>query len=166
MLINGAPATIEVEPRTSLADLIREELGLTGTHLGCEHGVCGACTILVDGEPVRSCLMLGVQADGKNITTIEGLADPISGEMHPIQKGMHEAHGFQCSFCAPGFLMSAVALLEDNPNPTRDQIREELGGNVCRCTGYKTILDGVEAAVSIKSGDNTSSTNLAAEVDR
>ncbi|MDG2112767.1 MAG: (2Fe-2S)-binding protein, partial [Actinomycetota bacterium] len=132
-----------------LADVLRDQLGLTGTHLGCEHGVCGACTVLVDGEPVRSCLMLGVQADGTDITTIEGLAN--SDGLHPVQQGMHEAHGFQCAFCAPGFVMGTVAMLADNPTPTRDEIREELSGNLCRCTGYETILDGVEVAVRIMS---------------
>lgn len=147
MELNGETFTVEVEPRRSLSDVIREEAGLTGTHLGCEHGVCGACTVLVDGQPARSCLMLGVQADGAQITTIEGLAT--GDDMHPIQQAMHESHGFQCAFCAPGFLMSAVALLVENPNPTRDQIREELSGNLCRCTGYETILNGVETAVRL-----------------
>lgn len=148
--INGNEFRADIEPRRSLSDVIREDAGLTGTHLGCEHGVCGACTILLDGEPARSCLMLAVQADGASITTIEGLAD--GDEPHVIQKAMHESHGFQCAFCAPGFLMSAVALLEENPAPTRDEIREELSGNICRCTGYKTILDGVETAVRIMNG--------------
>ena len=143
--INGEEVTHDLDPRRTLSDVIREECGLTGTHLGCEHGVCGACTVLIDGQPARSCLMLGVQAEGADITTIEGLAT--DGDPHPIQAAMHEAHGFQCSFCAPGFLMSAVALLNDEPTPTRDQIREELSGNLCRCTGYATILDGVEVAV-------------------
>ncbi len=149
--INGRTVSATVEPRRSLSDFIREDAGLTGTHLGCEHGVCGACTVLLDGAAVRSCLMLAVQASGAEITTIEGLADGDS--LHPIQQAMHDAHGFQCSFCAPGFLMTTLALLEDNPTPTRDEIREELSGNLCRCTGYHTILDGVERAVELMRED-------------
>jgi carbon-monoxide dehydrogenase small subunit len=145
--INGARRDAAVEARRSLADFLRDELGLTGTHLGCEHGVCGACTVLIDGAAVRACLMLAVQVDGAEITTIEGLAD--GDVLHPIQRAMHEAHGFQCSFCAPGFLMTTLALLEENPSPSRDEIREELSGNLCRCTGYHTILDGVERAVEL-----------------
>ena len=148
--VNGDQITVDVEARRTLADVIREDVGLTGTHLGCEHGVCGACTILLDGQPARACLMLAVQAGGTTITTIEGLAE--GDEMHPIQKAMHEAMSFQCAFCSPGFLMSTVALLEENPNPTKDQIREELSGNLCRCTGYQSIVDGVETAVRIISG--------------
>jgi aerobic-type carbon monoxide dehydrogenase small subunit (CoxS/CutS family) len=143
--INGGRVEFNVEPRRTLADAIRDDLGLTGTHLGCEHGVCGACTILLDGEPARSCLMLAVQAEGAEITTIEGLAH--GDEPHPIQQAMREAHGFQCGFCTPGFLMSAVALMAENPAPTRDEIRAELSGNLCRCTGYQSIIDGVEIAV-------------------
>ena len=151
--INGESTTLDVEARRSLADVIREDIGLTGTHLGCEHGVCGACTILLGGQPARACLMLAVQADGATIITIEGLSD--GDKMHPIQKAMHEAMSFQCAFCAPGFLMSTVALLEENPNPTADEIREELSGNLCRCTGYQSIVDGVETAVRIISGDES-----------
>jgi carbon-monoxide dehydrogenase small subunit len=145
--INGRRVEFMVEPRRTLADAIRDDLGLTGTHLGCEHGVCGACTVLVDGQPVRSCLMLAVQAEGAEITTIEGLAH--GDEPHPIQQAMREAHGFQCGFCTPGFLMSAVALVAEHPVPTRDQIRAELSGNLCRCTGYQSIIDGVEIAVRL-----------------
>jgi aerobic carbon-monoxide dehydrogenase small subunit len=145
--INGARVELMVEPRRTLADAIRDDLGLTGTHLGCEHGVCGACTILVDGQPARSCLMLAVQAEGAEMTTIEGLAH--GDEPHPIQQAMRDAHGFQCGFCTPGFLMSAVALLAENPSPTRDQIRAEISGNLCRCTGYQSIVDGVEIAVRV-----------------
>ena len=145
--INGRRVEFIVEPRRTLADAIRDDLGLTGTHLGCEHGVCGACTVLVDGQPARSCLMLAVQAEGAEVTTIEGLAH--GDEPHPIQQAMREAHGFQCGFCTPGFLMSAVALVAENPAPTRDQIRAELSGNLCRCTGYQSIIDGVEAAVRL-----------------
>lgn len=146
--VNGASHQLTVDPRRSLADVIREDIGLTGTHLGCEHGVCGACTILLDGEPARSCLMLAVQADGTEITTIEGLADP-DGTLHPVQQAMYEAMSFQCAFCSPGFLMSAVALLRDNPTPTEHEIREELSGNLCRCTGYQSIVEGVETAVTL-----------------
>jgi aerobic-type carbon monoxide dehydrogenase small subunit (CoxS/CutS family) len=145
--INGGRVEFSVEPRRTLADAIRDDLGLTGTHLGCEHGVCGACTILLDGQPARSCLMLAVQAEGAEITTIEGLAH--GDEPHPIQQAMREAHGFQCGFCTPGFLMSAVALMAENPAPTRDEIRAELSGNLCRCTGYQSIIDGVEIAVRL-----------------
>jgi aerobic-type carbon monoxide dehydrogenase small subunit (CoxS/CutS family) len=145
--INGSAFAADVVPRRSLSDVIREDAALTGTHLGCEHGVCGACTVLVDGQPARSCLMLAVQADGTFITTVEGLAD--GDQLHPVQQAMVEAHGFQCAFCSPGFLMSTVALLETNPSPTRDEIRQELSGNLCRCTGYETILNGVETAVRI-----------------
>ena len=150
LTINGASHPLTVEVRRSLADVIREEVGLTGTHLGCEHGVCGACTVLLDGQPARACLMLAVQADGAEITTIEGLAD--GDEMHPVQKAMKEAMAFQCAFCSPGFLMSAVALLEENPNPTTEEIRKELSGNLCRCTGYQSIVAGVETAVELMHG--------------
>ena len=154
--VNGADQAVTVEARRTLSDVIREDVGLTGTHLGCEHGVCGACTVLVDGEPARSCLMLAGQADGADITTIEGLAQA-DGSLHPIQQALMDAHGFQCAFCSPGFLMSAVALLEENPDPTTAEIREELSGNLCRCTGYQSIVAGVERAVEImkaeKNGD-------------
>lgn len=151
--INGTPTQVRVEARRTLSDVIRDDVGLTGTHLGCEHGVCGACTVLIDDQPSRSCLMLGVQADGADITTIEGLAGP-NGKLHPIQQAMMDAHGFQCAFCSPGFLMSAVALLDENPNPTKDEIREELSGNLCRCTGYQSIVAGVERAVELMNGES------------
>ncbi len=146
--VNGAAQQVTVEARRTLSDVIREDIGLTGTHLGCEHGVCGACTVLVDGEPARSCLIFAGQAEGTEITTIEGLAQP-DGSLHPIQQAMMDAHGFQCAFCSPGFLMSAVALLGENPDPTTAEIREELSGNLCRCTGYQSIVAGVERAVEI-----------------
>ena len=149
--VNGRAVDTTVEVRRTLSDFIRDELGLTGTHLGCEHGVCGACTVLVDGRPVRSCLMLAIQADGGEVTTVEGLAD--GDELHPVQQAMHEAHGFQCAFCSPGFLLTTVALLERNPSPTRDEIREELSGNLCRCTGYQSIINGVEVAVATLRGE-------------
>lgn len=149
--VNGTEHELAIDPRCSLADAIREELGLTGTHLGCEHGVCGACTVLLDGEPARSCLMLAVQADGTEVTTIEGLANP-DGTLHPVQQGMYDAMSFQCAFCSPGFLMSTVALLADNPTPTEAEIRAGLSGNLCRCTGYQSIVDGVETAVTLMGG--------------
>jgi carbon-monoxide dehydrogenase small subunit len=154
--INGEPTAVSVEARRTLSDVIRDDVGLTGTHLGCEHGVCGACTVLVDGQPARSCLMLAGQAEGAEVTTIEGLAGS-DGSLHPIQQAMMDAHGFQCAFCSPGFLMSAVALLEDNPNPTTAEIREELSGNLCRCTGYQSIVAGVERAVELMRQEPTDS---------
>lgn len=146
--VNGTATTVTVEARRTLSDVIRDDCDLTGTHLGCEHGVCGACTVLIDGQPSRSCLMLAAQAEGAEITTIEGLAGP-DGTLHPVQQAMMDAHGFQCAFCSPGFLMSTVALLEENPEPTNEEIREELSGNLCRCTGYQSIVAGVERAVEI-----------------
>ncbi len=145
LTVNGGPVEAEVEARRTLADVLREDLGLTGTHLGCEHGVCGACTVLVDGDAVRSCLVLAVQADGREVRTVEGLAD--GDRLHPVQQAFWESHGFQCGFCTPGFVMATVALLADNPTATEEQIREELSGNVCRCTGYESIVDGVLLAV-------------------
>ncbi len=152
--VNGEARQVSVEARRTLSDVIREECGLTGTHLGCEHGVCGACTVLVDGQPSRSCLMLAGQAEGAHITTIEGLAEP-DGSPHPIQQAMMDAHGFQCAFCAPGFLMSAVALLDENPSPSNHQIREELSSNLCRCTGYQSIVAGVARAVELMQSDQS-----------
>lgn len=143
--VNGQQHTLEVESRRTLADVLREDLELTGTHLACEHGVCGACTVIVDGASVRSCLLLAVQADGSDVETVEGLAD--GDELHPIQQALWESHGFQCAFCAPGFLMAIRCFLETNPSPTRDEIRDELSGNLCRCTGYASIVAGVEAAI-------------------
>ena len=143
--VNGQLEQLDVEPRRTLADALREDLGFTGTHLGCEHGVCGACTILVDGEPVRACLMFAVQADGCSLTTVEGLAGP-DGELHPLQAAFSACHALQCGFCTPGVLISALHLLAGNPAPTREQIREELAGNICRCTGYGTIADAVQRA--------------------
>jgi carbon-monoxide dehydrogenase small subunit len=148
LTVNGTPRQGSVEPRRTLADFLREDLGLTGTHLGCEHGVCGACTVLVDGEPARSCLMLAVQARGADILTIEGLAD--NGVMNPLQQAMWESHGFQCGFCTPGFLMQITALLAENPNPDEAEIREALSGNLCRCTGYESIVNGVLRAADLE----------------
>ncbi len=142
--VNGEAVERTVEVRKTLADFLREDLGLTGTHLGCEHGVCGACTVLLNGEPVRSCLLFAAQAAGAQIETVESLA---SGEaLHPLQAAFREHHGLQCGFCTPGFLMSAVALLRDHPQPTDEQIRETLGGHLCRCTGYQGIVEAVRAA--------------------
>jgi carbon-monoxide dehydrogenase small subunit len=147
LTVNGDERTLDVAPRRHLADVLREELGLTGTHLGCEHGVCGACTVAVDGEAARSCLVLAVQVDGSEITTIEGLTEA-DGTMGLIQKAMWERHAFQCAFCAPGFMMSMSTMLAENPRPTREEIKEGLSGNLCRCTGYHSILEGVNEAVS------------------
>jgi carbon-monoxide dehydrogenase small subunit len=141
LTVNGSVRQGSVEPRRTLADFLREDLGLTGTHLGCEHGVCGACTVLVDGEPARSCLMLAVQARGADVLTIEGLA--LGGQLNPLQQAMMDSHGFQCGFCTPGFLMQITALLSDSPDPTEAEIREALSGNLCRCTGYESIVNGV-----------------------
>ena len=143
--VNGSARRARVEPRLTLADFLRERCHLTGTHLGCEHGVCGACTVLLDGEAVRACLMFAVQAQGAEVTTIEGLGGP-DGELSPVQAAFRDEHGLQCGFCTPGFVMSVTALLRDNPNPTDDEIREGLSGNLCRCTGYQGILKAVEQA--------------------
>jgi carbon-monoxide dehydrogenase small subunit len=133
-----------VEARTTLADFLREGLGLTGTHLACEHGVCGACTVMLDGQAVRSCLMFAVQADGADVTTIEGIAT--NGHLHPVQQGFWDCHGLQCGFCTPGMIMASVHLLAQNASPSREQIAEGLRGNLCRCTGYSHIIDAVNQA--------------------
>jgi len=145
LTVNGQPRSAEVEVRKTLADFLRDDLGLTGTHLGCEHGVCGSCTVLVDGDAVRSCLMLAVQADGAEVLTIEGLAAP-DGTMHPIQQAFMESHAFQCGFCTPGFVITVYDLLTNTPGLARDEIRPALSGNLCRCTGYQSIVAGVELA--------------------
>jgi carbon-monoxide dehydrogenase small subunit len=148
MVVNGRPVQAEVEPRRLLADFLREEAHLYGTHLGCEHGVCGACTVLLDGEPVRSCLMLAVQADGAEITTVEGLT-PEGGGLHPLQEAFRDHHALQCGFCTPGFLLSSVHLLRERPDiDDEDEIREALAGNLCRCTGYSNIVDAVRDAAA------------------
>jgi len=144
--VNGCREQIDVAPRRTLADALRDDLGLTGTHLGCEQGVCGACTVLLDGEPVRSCLMLAVQADGSSLTTVEGLA---GDELHPLQQAFADCHGLQCGFCTPGFLISALHLLTENPDPSREEIRAGLSGNICRCTGYAGIVDAVRQAATV-----------------
>ena len=145
--VNGARYERQVEPRLLLSDFIRHELKLAGTHVGCEHGVCGACTVLYDGEPVRSCLMFAVQATGHEITTVEGLA-PAADRLHPLQEAMHAAHGLQCGYCTPGILMTFVAFLRDNPAPDEPQICAALSGNLCRCTGYQHIVDAVMRSVA------------------
>lgn len=142
--VNGVSHSLDVETRTLLSDFLRHELDLTGTHVGCEQGVCGACTILLDGLPVRSCIMFAVQADGHEITTVEGLGSMTPQgeiELHPLQEAFWEAHGLQCGFCTPGFLMTLVAYLRENSDPSEQQIREAVSGNLCRCTGYQHIVD-------------------------
>ena len=138
--VNGTQRDAEVPVRLTLADFLRQRLELTGTHLGCEHGVCGACTVLLDGRSVRSCLMLAVQANGREVTTVEGLA-PKAGGMHPLQEAFREHHGLQCGFCTPGMLTTLVEFLRDNPNPTAEEVRVAISGNLCRCTGYQGIVD-------------------------
>jgi carbon-monoxide dehydrogenase small subunit len=142
VILNGELYERSVEPRLLLSDFIRHEIGLTGTHVGCEHGVCGACTILFDGEATRSCLMFAVQADGHSLMTVEGLSnDP--NNMNPLQQAFREAHGLQCGFCTPGFLMTITAFLKENPRPNEDEIRHAISGNLCRCTGYQNIVQAV-----------------------
>lgn len=142
--VNGTPSTGTVEPRLSLVDFLRYELGLTGTHVGCEHGVCGACTVLLNGQTVRSCLLFAVQANGTEVTTIEGLAT--EGGLHPLQQAFQEHHALQCGFCTPGMILAALELLRTNPSPTEEEIRVGLSGNLCMCTGYVNIVRAVDAA--------------------
>jgi aerobic carbon-monoxide dehydrogenase small subunit len=146
LTVNGVSREGYVEARRTLADFVRDDLGLTGTHVGCEHGVCGACTVLVNGEAVRSCLMFAVQANGQAVTTIEGLAS--DGRLHPVQEAFWECHGMQCGFCTPGFVMSVYAFLKENPTPTEEDIRPALSGNLCRCTGYQSIVEAVRLAAA------------------
>ena len=145
LIVNGTVFERAVEPRLLLSDFLRHELGLTGTHVGCEHGVCGACTVLLEGAPVRSCLLFAVQADGDAVSTVEGLA-PGPAELAPLQAAFRDAHGLQCGFCTPGILMTMTAFLRDHPAPTDAEIREALGGHLCRCTGYRHIVDAVRLA--------------------
>jgi carbon-monoxide dehydrogenase small subunit len=145
LTVNGDVRTSSVEHRRTLADFLRDDCGLTGTHLGCEHGVCGACTVLLDGSAVRSCLLFAVQADGAEVTTIEGIAEP-DGELSPVQQAFRDAHGLQCGFCTPGFVVSVTAFLADHPSPSDEEIRDALSGNLCRCTGYQGIIDAVKFA--------------------
>ena len=148
MRINGVVHTAPVDPRRLLSDHLRHDLCLYGTHVGCEHGVCGCCTVLLDGEPVRSCLMLAVQAEGHDVTTIEGLAAN-GAPLHPVQQAFHECQGLQCGFCTPGFVMSVVGLLAQHPNPTPAQVDEGISGNLCRCTGYASIRRAVHRAAEL-----------------
>jgi aerobic carbon-monoxide dehydrogenase small subunit len=145
--INGTEYRGEVQPRTLLSDFIRHQAGLTGTHVGCEHGVCGACTVQLDGEPVRSCLMLAVQANGRSFTTVEGLAGP-DGQLSDLQRAFTEHHALQCGFCTSGFLITAEALLRTHPDPSETEIREAIAGNLCRCTGYEGIVAAIRAVAS------------------
>jgi carbon-monoxide dehydrogenase small subunit len=145
LTVNGPVRRAMVEHRRTLADFLRIDCGLTGTHLGCEHGVCGACTVLVDGAAVRSCLLFAVQADGAEITTVEGVAGP-DGELSPVQQAFRDAHGLQCGFCTPGFVVSVTAFLAEKPSPSDDEIRDALAGNLCRCTGYQGIISAVKLA--------------------
>ena len=148
--VNDRRARADVEARTTLADLLRDDLGYTSVHLGCEQGVCGACTVLLDGAPVRSCLVFGVQADGADVVTLEGLAPP--GGLHPLQEAFRDSHGFQCGFCTPGFVLSAYALLAEEPAPSDATIRAALAGHLCRCTGYQSIVEGVALAAARLAG--------------
>jgi carbon-monoxide dehydrogenase small subunit len=151
LTVNGRTYEGAAEPRTSLADFLREELDLTGTHVGCEHGVCGACTVLLEGEAIRGCLLLAIQADGRDITTVEGLAGE-EGELHPIQQAFMDKHALQCGFCTPGILLTSYAYLRESPSPTELEIREMLAGNLCRCTGYHFIVEAVAAAAKVLAG--------------
>jgi len=146
--VNGATHVVEVPGRRLLSDALRHDCGLTGTHVGCEHGVCGACTVLVDGRPMRSCLMLAVSAEGSSITTVEGLTQE-DGSLSPVQQAFNDCHGLQCGFCTPGFLTTITAGLEDNPDPTEDEAREMIAGNLCRCTGYQNIVKSVLRAAEL-----------------
>jgi carbon-monoxide dehydrogenase small subunit len=146
--VNGREHELELDTRVSLLDCLREHLGLTGTKKGCDQGACGACTVLLDGESVKSCTLLGVQVDGHEITTIEGLAT--NGTMHPVQEAFHEQHGLQCGYCTPGFIMATVSLLEETPKPTEEEIRHALEGNLCRCTGYHNIVRAVQTAAGVE----------------
>jgi aerobic carbon-monoxide dehydrogenase small subunit len=149
LTVNGERHQLEVEPRRLLSDVLRADLGLTGTHVGCEHGVCGCCTVLIDGEPARSCLMLAATADGAEIATVEGLAEP-DGTLHPLQEAFRRHHGLQCGFCTPGFLMLASTVYRDAPSMSDEEIRTALGGQLCRCTGYVGIVRAVRAAAAIE----------------
>lgn len=146
LIVNGTAITRRIPPRLHLIDFLREELGLTGSHVGCEHGVCGTCTVRVDGKIIRGCLMLAVQADGRRVDTIEGLSD--SGELAELQEAFHQKNALQCGFCTPGMLLAAQDLVTNRPNASREQIREQLSGNYCRCTGYQAIVDAVEAVLA------------------
>ena len=164
LTVNGSRRGYEVEPRLLLVHFLRDVLGLTGTHVGCDTGQCGACTVLMDGRAVKSCMVLAAQADGSDITTVEGLAQ--NGKYHPIQDGFWEKHGLQCGFCTPGMMMTAVCLLQDNPNPTEEQVREQLEGNLCRCTGYQNIVAAIRsAAQQMQTSGATSGSSTAAHAE-
>ena len=154
LVVNGQPRRATVEPRKTLADTLREDLGLTGTHLACEHGVCGACTVLVDGAAVRSCLMFAVQAAQSTVTTVEGLSSS-AGDLSPVQRAFRECHGLQCGFCTPGFIVSVTAFLEENPDPTDEEIRAGISGNLCRCTGYQGIVRAVKRAAELRAPEDS-----------
>jgi len=152
LTVNGVSYTRAVEPRVNLGDFLRHDLGLTGTHCGCEHGICGACTVLVDGATLRSCLMFAVQAKGCEVTTVEGLSDA-QGPLHPIQQAFRDQHALQCGFCTPGMLLTVVELLGENPDPSEAEVRDAISGNICRCTGYQPIVDAaLQAARTLKGG--------------
>jgi aerobic carbon-monoxide dehydrogenase small subunit len=151
MTVNGRAQRVQCEPRKLLSDVLRDDLNLTGTHVGCEHGVCGACTILVDGRAVRSCLLFAVQVDGAELTTVEGIANP-DGSLNAVQQAMQDNHGLQCGFCTPGIVVSLTAFLRDNPDPDDDEIRVALSGNLCRCTGYQGIVDAARQAAPGRAG--------------
>jgi len=150
--VNGSPRTTDVEPRKLLVHWIRDELGLTGTHVGCDTTSCGACTVLVDGLPIKSCTMFAIQAQGRALTTVEGLKQ--NGKLHPLQEGFKEEHGLQCGFCTPGMMLTAAALLEDNPSPDEEEIRWALSGNLCRCTGYQNIVKAVKWAANKRESES------------
>jgi carbon-monoxide dehydrogenase small subunit len=156
VVVNGETHEREVEPRLLLSDFLRHEIGLTGTHVGCEQGACGACTILLDGEAIRSCLLFAVQVDGHELTTVEGLAAD-ANTLHPLQQAFWDKHGLQCGFCTPGILLSMLPFLEANPDPSEQEIREALSGNLCRCTGYQNIVDAVRHAAGVLAGDREQS---------
>lgn len=148
--VNGTPYVLAVETRRTLGDFLRRDLGLTGTHLGCEHGVCGACTVLLDGEAVRSCTLFAVQTDGSRVTTVEGIAGA-DGTLHPIQQALREHHGVQCGFCTSGMITSITAFLSENPDPSEEEVRDGISGNICRCTGYQGIIDAtLDAAARLR----------------
>jgi carbon-monoxide dehydrogenase small subunit len=149
--VNGSEYRGDVEPRTLLVHYLREDLALTGTHVGCDTGYCGACTVIIDGKTVKSCTMFAVQADGRDVQTVEGVAS--NGELHPVQEGFWECHGLQCGYCTPGMIMSSISLLEDNDNPTEDEIRHSIEGNLCRCTGYHNIVKSVQYAAATMRGE-------------
>jgi aerobic-type carbon monoxide dehydrogenase small subunit (CoxS/CutS family) len=165
LTVNGVEQDVLVEPRTLLLDFLRDELGLPGTHAGCEHGVCAACTVLVDGEATRSCLMFAAQLDGAEVRTVESLAGA-DGTLHPVQQAFMQEHGLQCGFCTPGMLMATCELLEHNPRPGADDVREALGGNLCRCTGYQNILNAVSAAGALMSAAQGTPTAPAVVVEQ